>query len=119
MTDFNQQRPTLVSTEPVYTQCTATDRFAAAQTGSYMLHYKNGATVSGSLKVVDQTTQAPEAAAGAGVGWANVEVSAALGANKERTLWIGNAGRFRDANGYVNLTHAIPTTVTLAVFGPY
>lgn len=123
MTDMTSaiQKPTLTGVAPIYTQCTANDKFAATLGGRYLLHYKNGATVTGALKATDQTSaaQAP-AAANLSAGWADaVMVPTSLGANGESVVWIDNATRFRDASGFVNLAHVTPTTLTVAIFGPF
>lgn len=122
MTDFsaNVQKPTLTGVAPTYNTCTATDKFAAPLGGRYMLHYKNGATVTGALKAVDQTSaaQAPAGAVLAG-GWADAQLSASIAGSGEAVVWIDNVNRFRDASGFVNLTHVTPTTLTVAIFGPF
>lgn len=113
------QKPTLTSLAPDYRTCSATDYFVAAPGSMYMLHYKNGATPTGAIKIVDQTSVAPSGASGAGAGWADVQVSASILASAERTSMIGNSNRFRDSQGRINLTHGTPTTLTVAIFGPY
>lgn len=122
MTDFsaNVTKPGLPGSAPVYNTCTTTDKFAASATGRYHLHYKNGATPTGILKVVDQTSasQAPPAAQ-LSAGWADAQMNAALGASSEWDVWIENPLRFRDASGFINLSHTTPTTLTVAIEGPF
>lgn len=119
MTDFsaNVQRPGLTGVAPVYNTATATDKFAAAPNSKYMLHYKNGATPSGILKVTDPTTPIPPGST-ASAGFADSQVTAALGASAEAICIIDNSTRFRDAQGFINLSHGTPTTVTVAIIGP-
>lgn len=115
------QKPGITAVAPTYTQCTATDKFTAAPTGKYMLHYKNGATLTGALKAVDQTSAnsvAPPGAVLAG-GWADAQLAASIAASGEGVVWIDTASRFRDGAGAINLTHVTPTTLTLAIFGPF
>jgi len=121
MTDMTSavQAGALAGVAPTYTQCTATDKFLAVSGGRYMLHYKNGATPTSTLKITDQTSVAPASASGAGAGWADVQVSAALAGAAERVVWIDNSTRFRDSSGFINMAHTTPTTLTVAIFGPF
>jgi hypothetical protein len=115
------QKPGLTAVAPVYTACTATDSFSASPNGKYMLHYKNAATVTGALKAVDQTSANSIAPAGAVLagGWADAQLAASIAASGEGVCWIDTAARFRDGAGKINLTHVTPTTLTLAIFGPF
>lgn len=113
------QKPTLTSLAPNYQTCAAADYFTAAPGSSYELHYKNGATPTTAVKITDQTSVAPTGASGAAVGWADVQVQAVIAANSERVTRIDNSNRFRDAQGRINLVHGTPTTLTVAIFGPY
>jgi phage portal protein BeeE len=110
--------PGLAGVTPTYSAASAADYFTAAQGGKYMLHYKNGATPTTVLKVTDATTPVP-AGSTAVAGFADLQVSAALGASAERVVWIDGVSRFRDANGRVNLVNGTPTTLTVAIFGPF
>jgi len=118
MTDMTAfiQAPSVVGVAPVYTQCTATDKFAASLGSKYLLHYKNGATPTGILKGTDQTSaaQAPPAAVLSG-GWADAQFSASMGATSELLVYMDNPLRFRDGQGFVNLSHGTPTTLSLAI----
>lgn len=110
--------PGIAGAAPVYATASAADYFSAAQGGRYMLHYKNGATPTTALKITDATTPVP-AGSTAVAGFADLQVSAALGASSERVVWIENASRFRDANGRINLVNGTPATLTVAIFGPF
>lgn len=127
MTDFTAavQKPGLAGAAPTYSALTATDKFLAAPGARYLLHYKNGATTqaSGQNKIVDQVSnaQAPAAATLAG-GWADAVTTGGtfMGANAESTVIIDNSTRFRDALGFINLTHGgTLTTMTLQIVGPF
>lgn len=123
MTDMTAaiQRPGIVGVAPVYTQCTANDSFKAAPNSRYTLHYKNGATPTGALKITDQASSA-QAPAGAvlGAGWADaVTVPASIAASGEILVDIANTTRFRDGQGAVNLVHGTPTTLSVCITGPF
>lgn len=111
------QLPGLAGVAPTYTQSTAADFFTAQPNSRYMLHYKNGATPTGIVKVLDPTTPVP-AGSTAVAGFADLQVSASLGATTERVVWIDNSSRFRDANGRIQMTNGTPTTLSVAIFGP-
>lgn len=115
------QKPALVGIAPTYTQCTVADKFLAAPGAKYMLHYKNGATPTGILKITDQTSaNAAPAGAVLSAGWSDVQtVPASMGATTEDVVWIDNSNRFRDGQGFVNLAHITPTTLSVAIFGPF
>lgn len=119
MTDFsaNVQAPGLVGVAPVYNTCTATDKFKAAPNSKYLLHYKNGATPTGVLKVTDQVTAIPPGST-ASAGFADLQVTASLLASSETMSKIDNSSRFMDANGFINLSNGTPTTLTVAIIGP-
>lgn len=120
MTDMTSavQQPGLAGVAPTYTQATATDFFAAAPASRYMLHYKNGATPTTVVKVLDPTTPVPAGSTAVG-GFADLQVSAAMSATTERVVWIDNSSRFRDANGRIQMTNGTPTTLSVAIFGPF
>lgn len=111
------QKPGLGGAAADYQACAASDKFTAQPNSSYILNYVNGATPTGQLKVVDQTSQAP-AAATPGAGWADALGSAALGASGKYTVIINNSNRFMDTSNFINLSHTTPTTLTLQIIGP-
>lgn len=110
------QQPGLSGVTPNYQVCSAADTFKAASGARYELHYKNAATPTTILKVTDPTTPIPGGSTAA-AGFADLQVSAALGASAERKVII-DANRFRDASGNINLVHGTPTTLTLNIIGP-
>jgi hypothetical protein len=109
------KKPGAVAAAPVYTAVTATDSFQAKAGSKYRLHYKNGATPgTGVLKVTDPTTQQP-AGSTAAAGFADLQISAAMGATSELVAVI-QGGRHVDPNGLINLAHAgTLTTITVAI----
>lgn len=115
MTDMTSavQVPGTTGVVPTYTQATASDFFTAAPGTRYMLHYKNGATPTGIVKVLDPTTAIPAGSTAAG-GFADLQVSAAIGASSER-VHIIDSNRFRDATGKIQMTSVTPTTLSVAV----
>ena len=123
MTDMTSAvlNPGLAGAAPTYTAVTATDKFAAAPNSKYILHYKNGATPTGAgaFKIVDQTTATP-AASSPGAGFADAVVqNAGMGATTELVQKIDNSSRFRDAQGFINMTATgTLTTVTVLIIGP-
>jgi hypothetical protein len=126
MTDMTSaiQKPGVSGLTPTYTQCTAADKFSALPGGRYMLHYKNAATPTTQLYINEQVAVLPNgavtpAAPTGGTKWSDVQVSAALGATTERVCWIENSNNYRDALGFINLQHNTPTTLTVAIFGPF
>jgi hypothetical protein len=124
MTDLsaNVQNPALVGVAPVYTAVTAADFFVAQPNARYVLHYKNGATLTGagSFKVSDPTTPIPTGS-GAAAGFADALIqNAGMAATTELVAQIAQSNRFRDSNGRINLAHTgTLTTVSVAVFGPF
>lgn len=118
MTDMTVQVPGLAGAAPVYTAVTASDRFLATPGARYMIHYKNGATLTGagSFKMGDPTTPIPAASAAAG-GFADAVLqNTGMAATTELISVIDNATRFRDATGWINLTHTgTLTTVSVAI----
>lgn len=126
MTDMTSaiQKPGVAGVTPTYTQCTTADKFAALPGSKYMLHYKNAATPTTQLYINEQVAVLPAGAVTptaptGGTKWSDVQISAALGATTERVCWIDNSNNFRDALGFVNLQHNTPTTLTVAIFGPF
>jgi hypothetical protein len=113
------QKPSLTAVEPTPQACSANDYFDAQPKSKYLLHYINGATPTTAVTIDDPTSVPPAAASGAAAGWADVEVSDAIGASESVAVWIDDSSRFRDSNGRINLVHGTPTTLTLLIFGPY
>lgn len=114
-------KPGLVGVAPTYTQCTVADKFAVGSGGRYHLHYKNAATPTGALKITDQTSasQQPPGASLAG-GWADAVTSpAGIAASSELDVWIDTPLRFKDGSGFINLVHVTPTTLSVAIEGPF
>ena len=107
---------------PIYTQCTAADKFTASRDQRYMLHFKNGATPTGTIFVNEKLAQAPAgsvptAPAGA-TKWSDLKVSNSLGASSEVVIVIDNITPYLDTSGFVNLQNVTPTTLQVAIFGP-
>jgi hypothetical protein len=126
MTDMTTaiQKPGIAGVTPTYTQCTASDKFSVLRGGRYMLHYKNGATPTTQLYINEQVASVPAGAVTpaiptGGTKWSDVQVSAALGATTERVCWLDPSANYTDAQGFINLVHNTPTTLTLAIFGPF
>ncbi len=126
MTDMTSavQKPGVSGVTPTYTQCTASDKFQAARGSRYMLHYKNAATPTTQLYINEQVATVPGGAVtpavpSGGTKWSDTQVSAALGASTERVCWIENTSQYLDSNGFINLVNNTPTTLTLAIFGPF
>lgn len=125
MTDMSAsiQDPTAgAPVTPIYTQCTAADKFQASQGGRYMLHYKNGGTVTGTVFVNEKLANLPPgsiASTPAGASkWSDLQVAVSIGVSTERVVVIDNISPYIDSTGFVNLQHVTPTTLTLAIFGP-
>lgn len=126
MTDMTAsvQSPSIAApVTPTYTQCTAADKFSALPNMRYMLHYKNGGTPTGTIFINEKAAPTPAGsvpATPAGASkWSDAQVSTVLGASTERVVWIDNSSPFRDATGFINLQHVTPTTLTVAIFGPF
>jgi hypothetical protein len=117
MTTFVAQALGTAAAAPTYNTCTAADKVAAVPGSKYLLHYKNGATPTGILKVTDQTTQIP-AGSTAAAGFADLQVTTSLLATSETMQRIDNSSRFIDGQGFINLVNATPTTLTVAIVGP-
>jgi hypothetical protein len=107
-----------------YTPLAAADFFTAVPNSMYILHYKNGATPTGSgvFTVTDPTTPIPPGS-GAVAGFADgiLKPTGVFAANAEFIARIGNSSRFMDATGKVNLVHGggTLTTATVAILGPF
>lgn len=131
MTDMTSaiQRPTAgAPVTPVYTQCTAADKFKATAGTRYMLHYKNGATPTGATAsyVSEKAASAPPGAvppapAAPATKWSDLQVilPAGLTASTERVIVIDNISRYIDSLGFVNLLHGgTLTTLSVCIIGP-
>lgn len=123
MTSFVKQPSLLSPQAPVYTQCTAADKFTPGA-GAYMLHYKNAATPTGTVFLNEQKAPTPPAAAPAAPAGAtkfsDAKLATSIGTSAELTVWLtaSQIQNYIDVNGFVNLQHTTPTTLTLAIFGP-
>lgn len=122
MTLFVAQRPSLAGgVTPTFTQCTASDTFAAT-IGKYFLYYKNAGTPTTTLWLLNTNITTPvgstPAVATGATNWEDVLISAALGASTDRAFVIDDVGPYV-SGGLVSLKHNTPTTLTLAIFGPY
>lgn len=127
MTTLTPQKPNITNpVTPTFTQCTTNDKFAAAG-GTYVIHYKNGASATTECYVVNQNTSVPKGAAtptkdDSQVNWSDALISSAVGANSERVIAVDavDIADFIDATGFVNLHHTgTLTTLTVAVYGPF
>lgn len=108
---------------PNYNTCTATDKFLAVPGKSYLLHYKNGGTASGTVFINEQRAATPRAstpAAPAGATkYSDAKLATAIGTTSELVVLLEDAGPYLDASQFVNLQHSgTVTTLTLAIFGP-
>lgn len=107
-----------------YAAISAADFFIAAPGASYILHYKNGATPTGSgiFSVQDRNTPIPVGSAQvAGFADGLLKPTGVFAANTEFIARIANTDRFRDSLGRINLDHGggTLTTATVAILGPY
>jgi len=127
MTDLTTQvrQPGLSGAQAAnYAAIAAADFFTAIPGASYILHYKNGATPTGSgiFSVTDPTTPIPSGS-GAVAGFADgiLKPTGAFAANTEFIARIPNSDRFRDSTGKINLVHGggTLTTATVAILGPF
>ena len=121
-----QALSTGVPGNPSYTACTTSDKFLANPSGTYLLHYKNGATPTTQCYVTNQVTTLPPSVATptvptGGTNWDDLPISAAIGASAERDVFLDPSiiAQYIDANGFVNLKHNTPTTLTVAIYGPF
>lgn len=111
---------------PSYTQCTAADKFLVNPSATYLLHYKNGATPTTQCYVTNQVVALPPSVAtpatptGA-TNWDDLPISAAIGASAERDVFLDASviAQYIDGTGFVNLKHNTPTTLTVAIYGPF
>jgi hypothetical protein len=127
VTIFTPQKPN-VSTPltPTFTACTTSDKFQSNGGGTYILWYRNGATPTTQLYIVDQNTTVPAGAATPAVptgatNWSDALITSALAASSDRVIAIDdiNMAQYTDSTLFVNLKHNTPTTLTLAVLGPF
>lgn len=126
MTDFSTllQDPSVGATAtPVFTQCTAADKFQAQAGSKYLLYYRNGGTPTATCWIREQAAVAPLGTAPAvpagAVKWSDAAIAAVIGATSDRAVMIDVVAPFIDSLGFVNLIHNTPTTLTLCVMGPF
>lgn len=126
MTDMTSaiQRPAVGGTvTPTFTQCTTADKFQAQAGSRYMLHYRNGATISTNAYINEKAATAPlgttPAVPSGATKWSDALVAASIAANSDRVVMIDVVASFIDTLGFVNLQHTTPTTLTLAIYGPF
>lgn len=126
MTDMTSavQRPAVGNTvTPTFTQCTTADKFAAQAGSKYMLWYRNAATPATSGYINEKAAVAPLGTAPAvpsgATKWSDALIQAPIPASSDRVVFIDVVAPFIDANGFVNLQHVVPTTLTLAIMGPF
>lgn len=127
MADLTTQvrQPTLSGAQAAnYTPISAADFFTALPGASYILHYKNGATPTGSgvFTVTDPTTPIPlHSAQVAGFADGILKPTGVFAASAEFIARIGNTDRWRDSQGRINLVHlgGTLTTATVAILGPF
>lgn len=116
------RNPGISGIEPNYVSVSAEDTFKANPNSRYILHYKCGATPTGTadFKVVDRTTPIPPGA-DLSEGFADAVVQdGGMSATTERVVVIPNSNRFMDSEGVITLTHGgTLTDVTLAIMGPF
>lgn len=108
MGTYTPRDPGLTGITPSLVAVALTDTFP--NTGSVILHVKNGSGSSINVTVTDQTSVAPT---GASAFDGDVVVAVAAGAEK----YIGpfSPGRFNDASGSVHVAYSAITTVTAEV----
>jgi hypothetical protein len=123
-----QTLSTGVPAAPSYTAVTAADKFAANPSGTYLLHYKNGATVgTAAFYVVNQVVTLPPSVATPALPtgathWDDLPIVTSLGANAERDVFLDASiiAQYIDGTGFVNLVHnGTLTTITIALYGPF
>lgn len=84
------------------------DRFSVTDSGIYLLHVINGHSASQSVIIDDPNSVTPEGA----TAW-NPDVTLPVLNAVGRIFNLGYAARFKDANGWVNLTYSGTTLLTL------
>lgn len=126
MTDFTSlmQDPSIGNTiTPVFTACTAADKFQAQAGSKYLLYYRNAATPTATLWIREQAAVAPlgttPAIPAGAVKWSDAAIAASIGATSDRAVFIDVVGPYIDSLGFVNLIHNTPTSLTLCVMGPF
>lgn len=87
------------------------DRFSVAESGLYILHVVNGHTSPQSVIIDDANSVTPDAAT-----TFNPDATLAVVNATSRIFNLGYAPRFKDANGWVNLTYSGVTALTLMVY---
>lgn len=121
------QLPTLAAPiTPLQTACSTNDKFAANPGTTYLIHYENAATPTTQIYVGEQVATVPPGAATPNLPtgatkWSDALVSAAIGANAERDVVLDKSiiANYIDSTGFVNLKHNTPTTLTIAIYGPF
>lgn len=126
MTDMTSAiaRPSVGNTvTPTFTQCTVADKFAAQAGSKYMLHYRNAATPATSAYINEKVATAPLGTAPAvpsgATKWSDALIGAPIPATSDRIVFIDAVTPYIDSLGFVNLQHVVPTTLTLAIYGPF
>lgn len=89
------------------------DRFLTTQGRKYLMRIANGHSSPQTVTVDDPTSVG---ALGATLAQ-NPDVPVAV-ANATERVYLVDANRHRDANGWVNLTYSGTTLLTLEIFGP-
>lgn len=129
MTVITPQRPTASSTPATltYTACTAADKFQSNGGGSWILLYNNGATPTTQCYVKNTTPTVPPGAntpstpTGA-AEWSDKVISNAIAASTNGFCVVIDStsiAQFTDSTQFVNLIHNTPTTLSVAVLGPF
>lgn len=87
------------------------DRFQAVEGGSYLIHVVNGDATPKTLTIDDPTAVTP-----VGATAFNPDAALVVTNGTSRIFNLDNASRFRDANGWVNLSWSATTSVTFMVY---
>lgn len=126
MTDMTAavQRPSVGGTiTPTFTQCTAADKFSAQAGSKYMLHYRNGATTATNVYIAEKAASSPAGSTPAtptgATKWSDALVVASIGSTTDRIVFIDYVAPYIDTLGFVNVVATTPTTLTLAIYGPF
>lgn len=115
MSDLNNiNTPTLTpGAGPSTNTCTAgPDRWPAAVGARYMLIWNNTAGAP-----VTITTDDPVSTGPVGAFQFNPDVQVLVSSGSRRVQFI-DANRFRDVNGWVNVSYSVSPTMTLEIHGP-
>lgn len=87
------------------------DRFSVLESGLYVLHVINGHSSSQSVIIDDPNSSTP-----VGATAFNPDVTLPVVNATSKMFNLEYAARFRDANGWVNLTYSGTTLLTLRVY---